>query len=150
MISNWVQLFGNDFRLSPIYLEMNPIFLELIPNILEFIHLFWNSFQLHSKIFGNDFKLIQNILEMYILMQKWCEMIQMRWYDMMWNEMNELNWYDLTWFCMLPIILDSKMFGIEKGDIIMKINEVNTMTPRQNDLVVKNRWKKLRQKGWWN
>ena len=29
------------------------------------------------------------------------------------------------------------MIGIEKGD--MKINEVNTMTPRQNDLVVKNR-----------
>ena len=29
------------------------------------------------------------------------------------------------------------MIGIEKGDI-MKINEVNTMTPRQNDLVVKN------------
>ena len=38
---------------------------------------------------------------------------------------------------MFPIFLDSKMIGIEKGDI-MKINEVNTMTPRQNDLVVKN------------
>ena len=31
------------------------------------------------------------------------------------------------------------MIGIEKGDIMMKINEVNTMTPRQNDLVVKNK-----------
>ena len=31
------------------------------------------------------------------------------------------------------------MIGIAKGDIMMmKINEVNTMTPRQNDLVVKN------------
>ena len=31
------------------------------------------------------------------------------------------------------------MIGIAKGDIMMmmKINEVNTMTPRQNDLVVK-------------
>ena len=31
------------------------------------------------------------------------------------------------------------MIGIEKGRMTTMINEVNTMTPRQNDLVVKNR-----------
>ena len=35
------------------------------------------------------------------------------------------------------------MIGIHKGSLMM-INEVNTMTPRQNDLVVKNPWKKAR------
>ena len=44
---------------------------------------------------------------------------------------------------MIPNLLDSKMIGFEKGDI-MKINEVNTMTPRQNDLVVKNFTKSLK------
>ena len=44
----------------------------------------------------------------------------------------------------VPIFLDSKMIGIEKCEtttttMMMMINEVNTMTPRQNDLVVKNR-----------
>ena len=39
---------------------------------------------------------------------------------------------------MIPNVLDSKMIGIEKGRMTTMINEVNTMTPRQNDLVVKN------------
>ena len=41
---------------------------------------------------------------------------------------------------MVPNILDSKMIGIETCETTMTttmINEVNTMTPRQNDLVVK-------------
>ena len=36
----------------------------------------------------------------------------------------------------VPKYLDSKIIGMSDG--IMRINEVNTMTPRQNDLVVKN------------
>ena len=36
----------------------------------------------------------------------------------------------------VPKYLDSKMIGMSDG--IMRINEANTMTPRQNDLVVKN------------
>ena len=45
---------------------------------------------------------------------------------------------------MIPNILDSKMIGIEKCETtttMMMINEVNTMTPRQNDLVVKKHQK---------
>ena len=42
--------------------------------------------------------------------------------------------------------LDSKMIGIDRGKMTSTtstmINEVNTMTPRQNDLVVKN-WPNL-------
>ena len=62
---------------------------------------------------------------------KWCELMQ--------NEMiqNEINWHVLTWLTNVPNFLDSKMIGIEKCETTM-INEVNTMTPRQNDLVVKN------------
>ena len=30
------------------------------------------------------------------------------------------------------------MIGIDRGKMTTMINEVNTMTPRQNDLVVKN------------
>ena len=47
--------------------------------------------------------------------------------------------YDIL---LLPNFLDSKMIGIEKckmtTTIMMIINKVNIMTPRQNDLVVKN------------
>ena len=41
---------------------------------------------------------------------------------------------------MIGIWNDSKMIGIEKCQKTTStmINEVNTMTPRQNDLVVKN------------
>ena len=41
---------------------------------------------------------------------------------------------------MIATLLDSKMIGIEKCQMTTStmINEVNTMTPRQNDLVVKN------------
>ena len=38
---------------------------------------------------------------------------------------------------MIPNSLDSKMIGIEKCETTTMINRVNTMTPRQNDLVVK-------------
>ena len=38
---------------------------------------------------------------------------------------------------MIPNVLDSKMIGIEKCEMTTMINKVNTMTPRQNDLVVK-------------
>ena len=39
---------------------------------------------------------------------------------------------------MIPKLLDSKMIGNDRGKISSTmINEVNTMTPRQNDLVVK-------------
>ena len=40
---------------------------------------------------------------------------------------------------MIPNFVDSKMIGIEKCETTMTtmINRVNTMTPRQNDLVVK-------------
>ena len=48
----------------------------------------------------------------------------------------------------VPIFLDSKMIGIEKCEttttMMMMINEVNTMTPRQNDLVVKKYSKSIR------
>ena len=42
---------------------------------------------------------------------------------------------------MFPNFLDSKMIGIDRGKMTTTtmINRVNTMTPRQNDLVVKNR-----------
>ena len=43
----------------------------------------------------------------------------------------------------VPKYLDSKMIGMTYG--IMRINEVSTMTTRQNDLVVKNRVQKARQ-----
>ena len=36
----------------------------------------------------------------------------------------------------IPNFLDSKMIGMTYG--LLRINRVNTMTPRQNDLVVKN------------
>ena len=44
--------------------------------------------------------------------------------------------YDIL---VIPNFLDSKMIGIEKCQMttMMMINKVNTMTPRQNDLVVK-------------
>ena len=45
--------------------------------------------------------------------------------------------YDIL---VIPNFLDSKMIGIEKCETtttMMMINKVNTMTPRQNDLVVK-------------
>ena len=46
--------------------------------------------------------------------------------------------YDIL---VIPNFLDSKMIGIEKCEMttMMMINKVNTMTPRQNDLVVKNK-----------
>jgi len=44
--------------------------------------------------------------------------------------------YDIL---VIPKFLNSKMIGIEKCEMTMTtmINKVNTMTPRQNDLVVK-------------
>ena len=47
--------------------------------------------------------------------------------------------YDIL---VIPNFLDSKMIGIEKCETtttMMMINKVNTMTPRQNDLVVKKK-----------
>ena len=45
----------------------------------------------------------------------------------------------------IPKRLDSKMIGIDRGKMTTKmINKVSTMTPRQNDLVVKKKKKKKR------
>ena len=65
----------------------------------------------------------------------------MIWHEWAWFDMNEhdltrtnMIWLEWIW---LPNILDSKMIGKVKHPMMM-INEVNTMTPRQNEFVVKN------------
>ena len=46
----------------------------------------------------------------------------------------------------IPKRLDSKMIGIDRGKMTTKmINKVSTMTPRQNDLVVKKKKKKKKR-----
>ena len=46
----------------------------------------------------------------------------------------------------IPKRLDSKMIGIDRGKMTTKmINKVSTMTPRQNDLVVKKKKKKKKK-----
>ena len=152
-ILEFFQLFWKWFKSNSKIFGIFPTFLEMIPNILEFFKLFWNWFKSNSKIFGIFptllemipilLEMIQNILEFFHLFWKWLTLkryeimiLSMICHDLTWSDM---FWHVLIWFCNIPNIMDSKMIGIAKGDIMMmKIKEVNTMTPRQNDLVVKN------------
>ena len=94
-----------------------------------------------STFYGNDkwYEMIQKDL-------KWYKMIwnDAKWYEMIQNDMSEYELTVLTWFCNIPKILElSNFFGFQNDrngmmTTMMMINRVNTMTPRQNDLVVKN------------
>ena len=141
---NFSTLYGNNSNPIPTYLDFQ-VFWKLFQFYWKWIQIFWNFsnfFGNYSKYFGNNFKYFGNNSKYF-----GNDVIQndVKWHELTWFDM---NWHEWTWCDMNDNELIwnefecSNFFGFQndrKGMMpTTMINEVNTMTTRQNDLVVKN------------